>query len=347
VAAHPPTLADVAALAGVSAATASRALGNRGDLSQTTRDRVRSVAREIGYERRPSAGGRTATVRDTRLIELVMAGFDDEWSQAIMSGVHPAATRLGYDVVLTSERQDPDDDWPARAIARRSSGVILGLIHPTAAQWQQISDADLPLVLLDPRAEPRFELPSIATTDRQGGYDAAAHLIGTGIEHLFVMSGTPRYRFGRAREEGALAAAEELAPGLPTTVLQCGWGGRDARTGLVHALARVTGPVGVFGLNDRIARCAYPAARQLGRSIPGDIRVVGFDDAPFSGAATPSMTTVMQPLAEMGAAAVGVIHALRQRVQLDTLRTELPSRLIARASTSVPDAVDAGRTIEP
>src|SRR6187549_2847435 len=112
------TLSDVAVAAGVSVATASRALSGRGDLARTTRERVVAAAHQLGYERGTEARGRPTTL-DPRLIEFVLGSFDDAWTDEMTTGAREAAFRLGFDLVLTLERPDPTDDWPTRVATRR------------------------------------------------------------------------------------------------------------------------------------------------------------------------------------------------------------------------------------
>ncbi|QYF73117.1 LacI family DNA-binding transcriptional regulator [Cryobacterium sp. PAMC25264] len=116
------TLGDVAGRAGVSITTASRALAGRGDLGRATRERVLAAAVALGYDRRTSARGRPST-HDPRLIELVLGSFgNDAWTDEVTAGARRSAFEHGYDLVLTLERDNPADDWPARVATRRPSG---------------------------------------------------------------------------------------------------------------------------------------------------------------------------------------------------------------------------------
>ena len=122
----------------------------------------------MDYDRSASSRGRPTSV-DPRLIELVLGGFDDAWTDEVITGARRSAFRHGYDLVLTLERDDPADDWPARVATRRPSGVILGLIRPTSRQLDELRGLRIPLVLFDPRSDPHGELASVGTTDWQGG----------------------------------------------------------------------------------------------------------------------------------------------------------------------------------
>jgi len=134
---EPATLRNVAEAAGVSIASASRALAGRGDLSRDTRARVMSAAERLGYERAGAARGRPTTL-DARLIEFVLGSFDDAWTDAMTTGAREAAFAAGFDLVLTLERPDPSDDWPTRVATRRPSGVIIGIITPTVRQLAEL-----------------------------------------------------------------------------------------------------------------------------------------------------------------------------------------------------------------
>lgn len=323
------TLRTVAEAAGVSVSSVSRALAGRGDLRPETRERILAAARDLGYNRADEPRGRPASA-DSRLIELVLGGFDDAWTDAITAGARQGAFDLGYDLALTLERDDPADDWPARVATRRPAGVILGIIRPTQRQLHDLRGLNIPLVLLDPRSDPEGELASVGTTDWQGGYDAGAHLASTGATRFVVVGGTPPYRFGRAREEGFRAAVSELHPGAEVTRVEASWGPAAPSPRMLAALSTGTG---VFACTDQMTTAVYGAAEQLGLGIPDDVGVVGFNDDPLARALKPQLTTVRQPLREMAVRAVQLVHELHQHAVDRHERVELPSELVVRAST--------------
>ena len=327
-----PSMADIARAAAVSVSTVSRALSGRGDLPNETRLRIQKAAAELGYKRGTSTRGRPVTA-DPRIVELVIGTFDDNWADEAIAGARQGAAQLGYDLVLTAERDDPADDWPSRVAARHSSGVILGLIRPTRSQLAKLTPLNIPIVLLDPSSDPHGELASIGTTDWQGGHDAGAHLADLGLKRFVVVVGLPPYRFGRAREEGFRRAVDEHAPGAQVTTIGGNWDDADLSAVLAPALHHGEEPVGVFACNDAMAIGVYKAAARLGLSIPGDLRVVGFDDEARSSALTPPLTTVRQPIRAMAFHAVRLIQDLRAGSASHRERVELPTRLVIRGST--------------
>ena len=322
----------VAEAAGVSVASASRVLAGRGDLSRQTRERVLDAARTLGYERGSSLRGRPVKT-DQRLIELVLGSFDDAWTSAIVAGTRRAAFRLGFDLVLTLERDDPADDWPARVASRKPSGVILGIIRPTHRQLDELRGLRIPVVLLDPRSDPDGELASVGTTDWQGGHDAGGHLVETGAVDFVVVSAAPAYRFGRAREEGFRGAIAELAPDRPIHRILSQWSDASVTPEMLRVLREATLPIGVFCGNDEMALTVYKAVAQLGMRIPDEVRVVGFNDEPRAGAAIPPLTSVRQPLRDMAARAVELVSDLRNQEVDSFERVELATELIVRDST--------------
>ncbi len=327
------TLAAVAADAGVSVGTASRALSGRGDLAAGTRRRVLASALALGYARDPAVGGRPPA--SARLVDLVLGRYHTAYSDEVTAGARSAAAAAGYDLVLTEERDSPDDDWPLRIRRRGSAGVVLGLISPTAAQLAALTDAGIPVVLMDPRAESSRGLTSVRTTDREGGAAAAQHLADRGATRFAIVLGSPPYRYGRARNTGFRETLRLAKPGADLVALQADWGAAGAREAAVPLLRglRPGERLGVFACSDEMAAGVYAAAAATGRRIPDEVLVVGFDDLRGARWLTPPMTTVHQPIREMAAAAVTALAGAAAGAPLPSTPIVLPTRLVARGST--------------
>ncbi|WP_314424415.1 LacI family DNA-binding transcriptional regulator [uncultured Microbacterium sp.] len=327
------TLAVVAEAAGVSIATASRALTGRGDLAAATRRRVHVAARDVGYAREPSVGGRP--LGSARLMDLVLGGYGDDYSDEVTAGARSAAADAGYDLVLTEERDLPDDDWPLRIRRRGSAGVVLGLISPTASQLKVLADASIPVVLMDPRSDDSRGLTSVHTTDHDGGRAAATHLVDRGATRFAALLGRPRYRYGRTRYAGFRERLGEAAPSADIALVQSPWRTAAARDAMIPLL-RALGPgerLGVFACSDELAAGVHAAAAATGRRIPDDVLVVGFDDLRGARWLTPALTTVRQPIREMAGAAVAALADAAGGGELPGAPIVLPTRLIVRDST--------------
>lgn len=332
-----PTLTAVAARAGVSVATASRALRHRGEMAPDTRARVLRAASDLGYAAQGQTRGRPR--RGTSLlIDLVLGHYHDPYTEEVTAGARTTASELGYDLVLTAERDDPADDWPERIRSRGSAGVILGLTVPTRPQIAAMRRAGIPLVLFEPHSEASSPLPSVRTTDREGGAAAARHLVERGAQRFILIGGSPSYRYGRARVDGFLRALEELSPAAPCLRTGADWSAWGARRACAEALAELpgSGRIGVFACTDEMAAGAYRAIADSGRAIPADVMVVGFDDVRGARWLQPSLTTIRQPIREMASAAVRLLARAAAGEQIPADAIVMPTELVARGSTRGP-----------
>ena len=336
------TMAQVAAAAGVSLSTVSRVLTGRGEIAAATRARVLDAARRLGYSRAEQARGRPRR-GVARPFDLVLGQFHDPWSDEVTAGARVAAFETGHDLVLTAERDTPDDDWPMRIRDRGSSGVVLGLILPTASQLSVLEGTGIPLVLLDPRADESLPLASVRTSDREGGAEAGRHLVIQGARRFIAVSGAPTYRFGRARVDGFAEAIRELLPDAHIDRVSADWTAPGSRAAVASPLTRAVstaqaageGPVGVFACSDEMAAGVYAAAADGGLRIPGDLMVVGFDDVRGARWLSPALTTVRQPIREMAAEAVRLLAGLARGESSALQRIVLPTELVVRASTGI------------
>lgn len=330
------TLEDVAALAKVSVSTASRVLTRRGELSSETRNAVLAAAKQLDYSRGSTSRGRTVRLT-MQHIELVLGAFESPWSEEVIAGARQEAFELGFDLVLTQERENPIEDWPIRIANRRSSGVILGLIMPTRSQLKMLAGFEVPTVLLDPWSDPPENLQSVGSTNYLGGEDAAKHLVAFGYNRFAVATSHLRYRFGRARESGFRDQIELLRPGSRVELINVDWDGTLNQESLIQALKVTAGSrLGIFAANDVMAKRIYQALMDFGVAVPRDVGIVGFDDEPDfkSGIA---LTTIRQPIQEMARRAVQLIQQSQSGAVSEIHWHELETRLVIRETTAKPD----------
>lgn len=331
------TQTDIAARAGVSVGVVSRVLSGRGDVSQQTRARVMRIARELGYVRGAEPRGRPAS-SPGNVVELALDGFDGSWGLEVVAGASRAAAKRGLDLVLVAERDEPGDDWAERVRDRRSLGVVTGIMTPTRQQLEMLRDTAIPLVVLDPRTDPPLSVPTVAAANREGGAEAARHLLELGHRDLLVVTGAPAYRFGRERARGFIAEIERT-DGCLVDSLAVGWSAAEARDGVLPAMrerAASGRPLGVFCTSDLFAAGVMRAAGAAGLSIPRDVSVVGFDDMPAFRRLSPALTTVRQPIREMAGAAVELLAEMIDARTLDLPGREIATELLVRRSTAAP-----------
>lgn len=331
-----PTLAAVADRAGTSIPTVSKALRGGTDVAAATRERILRVASELGYTQPKDVASAADTEPGPGLVDFVLASGESSWTNRALSGVEGAASDADLDVVITLVR--PNSDWADRVLRRASCGTILAVVEPTLDQWRRLSEAGRPVVLLDPMVPPPRGVGSVGAMNWQGGRSAAEHLVELGHTRVAVIDVSDAYEYSRARLDGfrsVLAAAGlELDP---VDHVHVGWERDAARIAAVSMLSRPGRPTAVFAITETLALGVYDAAAELKLSIPGDVSVVGFDDLPEAGWASPPMTTVQQPIAEMAASALRMLLRIgRSTADPDghAPREELATRLIVRRSTA-------------
>lgn len=326
------TVAKIARLAGVSAPTVSRVINGQTGVALETRKRVEAILREYDY-RRPSTSSSVA------ILELVFHALESLWALEIIRGVERVARQHDLAVVLTEMqgRLTPGRAWTEQVLTRRPTGVIAVFSELTVAQQSQLATRSIPLVVLDPTGEPLHETPSVGATNWNGGLAATRHLLDLGHRRIAMLSGPAQWPCCRARLDGYRAALD--GAGVPVdpdlvriSTLYVEGGLADGRA----LLDLPNPPTAIFAANDLQALGVYEAARQAGVRIPDELSVVGFDDLSFTRWSGPPMTTVRQPLDQMGATAARMIIQLAAGQSLEQHRVELATELVVRASTAPP-----------
>ncbi|WP_156465920.1 MULTISPECIES: LacI family DNA-binding transcriptional regulator [unclassified Rathayibacter] len=331
-----PTMARIAALAATSVPTVSKVLNGGTDVSEATRLRVMEAAHQLGYRRRPKLRPAAEDPRVASIVDVVVGHLDGSWIGPVLGGIEEEASAAGVDLVLTRARRD--GDWVSRLLRRPSLGAIVVLVAVSPAQLHLLTTADIPVVVVDPSTRPPADVASIGATNWDGGRMAAEYLLGRGHTRIGVLGGARSQLYSNARIDGfttALRAAGVEAVGIA----YCEWDREQARSAAGAMLRASVPPTAVFACSDSMALGVYEAADDLRLRIPDDLSVIGFDDVKESAWATPPLTTVQQPIAEMGAAAFRMLHQAHRSsrpVASSAKRMELETRLIERASVAAP-----------
>jgi LacI family transcriptional regulator, xylobiose transport system transcriptional regulator len=328
------TVATIARLAGVSAPTVSKVLNGRTGVAAATRRRVEALLREHGY-RRPEFAGSAATV------EVVFHALESHMAIEIMRGVERVVRdhELAVGFTEIEGRTAAGRPWTEQVLARRPTGVIAVYSELTPEQQALLAASGIPLVALDPTGEPLHSTPSVGATNWSGGLTATRHLLGLGHRRIAVISGPEAFLCARARLDGYEAAmAAGRVPVDPTLVRTGRFVFEDGLSQGRALLARPDRPTGVVCGNDLQAMGVYEAAREAGVRIPDDLSVVGFDDVEYARWCGPPLTTVRQPLVEMGSAAAELVLTLAAGGTPAQTRIELATALVERASTGAPPA---------
>ncbi|MEV0612362.1 substrate-binding domain-containing protein [Nonomuraea sp. NPDC050404] len=326
------TLATVAASAGVSVATVSKVLNGRSDVSPATRSLVQSLLQQHDYvapaPRREPAGLATVEVQfDTDL---------NAYSTEIIQGAVAAGAEAGVGVVVSIRRGEARTTAWARGLVAAGRRALIAVTGDLAAgQPAAVARARLPLVLIDPLNLPRTRVTSIGSTNFAGGLTATEHLLSLGHRRIAYVGGPAAAACNQARLAGYRAAMEaEGAPVLPGYVRSGHFRYHDGVAGGAAVLDLPHAPTAIFAGSDEMAVGILEAARARGLRIPEDLSIVGFDDTQIAQVTSPPLTTIRQPLREMGGVALRTALRLAAGEKIDSHHVELATALVVRGSTA-------------
>jgi len=329
------TLATVAASAGVSVATVSKVLNGRSDVAQATRDRVQTVLQEHDYvssSRRSAAAGRAT-------VQVLFDGDLNAYSTEILQGVLNTAAEVGVAVAVAMRGAGPGADRPvpwARELASAGRRAVIAVTSElTSAHLTALARVHVPLVVIDPLNKPAARVTSVGSTNFTGGVAATEHLLSLGHRRIGHVGGPATAACSQARMHGYLAAMDAGgAEVLPGHVRTGGFLYHDGVVGGAALLDLPKPPTAVFAGSDETALGVMEAARARGLRVPDDLSVVGFDDTQLARMASPPLTTVRQPLRQMGSVALRTALHLASGERVDSHHVELATELVVRGSTA-------------
>ena len=333
-----PTLESVAARAGVSRATAGRVLAGSPRVSDHARDAVLRAAAELSYVTNRAA--RSLMTRRSDSIAFVVAEpeerfFADPFFSLVLRGVHAAVAAHDVQLVFAVLTDDAERERFSRfARGGHVDGVAFVSLHGDDPLPRQLQDAGVPVMVQGrPFGTPRDAPVSVGyvDADNHGGARAATRLLAeTGRTRIATVTGPLDMAAAVDRFDGYRCelATLELTPAAVAHGDFSVAGGRDAMRTLLDAAPDLDG---VVVANDLMALGALQALHERGRRVPDDVALVGFDDIPLAGAAAPPLTTVRQPMADMGRA---IATALLEMVDTRAPRPPLvlPTEIVRRAS---------------
>jgi LacI family transcriptional regulator len=339
------TLATVAEAAGVSMPTVSKVLNGRQDVADTTRKRVQQALKESGYLRVNTRSPKPSV----RMIDLAFDDVVSPYSIEVLRGVTDAAAEQDVDVVIEKfgrfADNGLDDRWARRSRLAGREGIITVTTELTDEHVAAFERARLPMVMIDPVNPPRRDIASVGATNWAGGMTATQHLIELGHRRIAYIAGPPGATCSQARLFGHLAAlSQEGIPYDPELVRGDGFTAEVGFAATVGLMQLADAPTAIFAGCDATAVGVLEAAQALGLSVPDDFSVVGFDNTYLAQHAFPKLTTIDQPLQEMGRVALRTLLSLAAGQTLDSHHVELATQLVIRNSTAPPPANQHDRT---
>lgn len=336
--ASPTTIRDVALRAGVSTATVSRVLAGIGRPRAETAEAVIAAARALDY--RPSGVARSLRQRRTRTLGLIITDIQNPFFPELVQAADDAARAKGYSILLGSAAYDE-----ARAmhyldlmVDRRVDGMIVASSQLSEASWRWLLEAPVPVVVVN--AEPAgLAVPVIGSDNEGGSRCAVEHLVGLGHRRIGYIRGPDAFTASVPRLQGFRRACAEAGIPVADSPVVDGTGLLESgERGARQLLGSGRGITAIVCYNDLTAIGALRALRAAGRSVPGEVSVVGFDDIAAASWVSPALTTVAQQKAAMGRLAVERLAAALNgpAAPRSPISTRLPTVLQERESTGPP-----------
>jgi LacI family transcriptional regulator len=325
------TIGDVAAEAGVSVATVSKVINDRYGVAEGTSARVRAVIDELGYH--ASLVGQSLRSRRTKVIGVLVRDIEP-FSAELLKGVARGIRDTGYELVVFSGCGQAADQagWERRYLSRISGTLADGAILVTPGSIDETFGT--PVVAVDHNAH-SSTLPTVDSENLRGAVAATQYLLGLGHRRIGFLAGRGDLESARLRERGYREALAGAGVHVDESLVRVG--GYDAATASEPArrlLELGARPTAIFAANDVTALATMAVARSLGIRVPDELSIVGFDNVPESALSDPTLTTVEQPIQEMGNEAVRLLLALIEDPTLPPARVILPTRLVIRQSCS-------------
>ncbi len=331
------TIREIAELAGVSIATVSRVVNGSGHVSEATRAAVERVVQEHGYSANRSARGLSRG--RTGLVAVSVLMIHPTYFSHIVAGVSDALYEHDMRVVLcpTQSERGHELTLQQRVANGTTDGGILVLPQEPVEELQALMNTGFKLVVVDPRERLTVQIPTVSAANLSGADQATSHLLELGHRRIAAITGPRGVLATEERRRGYFAAlaAGGVTPALDD-VIESVWEVDGGRAAAAELLDRPDPPTAIFAFSDLIAVGVLHAAAARGLRVPEDLSVVGFDDNEEAHISSPALTTVRQPLAEMGRIGVSLLVRLLEGRRLEALHVELATSLVVRESTAPP-----------
>jgi LacI family transcriptional regulator len=329
------TIREVADLAGVSTATVSRVINGRAEVSDRARDAVLRVVREYGYSTNRTARGLSAG--RTGLVGVTTPVVHHSYFAVILDGAGEALYEQDMRMVLcpTHHEHDREASLLERLMQGTTDGALLILPEESPDELAALHEHGYRFVIVDPHRHLDEHVPTVSAAHSSGASEGVEHLLSLGHRRIAAVTGPLGWIATEQRlrgYRGALAAAGVMPD--PELVVESDFHAKGGVEAALSLLDLPDPPTAVFAFNDMLAIGVMQAARQRGIRVPEELSVLGFDDTFEASIVTPTLTTVRQPLAEMGRMAVNLLVRQLQNQRIEALHVQLETKLVVRESTA-------------
>jgi LacI family transcriptional regulator len=315
----------------------SKVINGREDVAPATRKRVLEALRKAEYQ--PPGQRQALAPPASSLIDVAVDNVTTGYYAEVMDGILESAETSGAEVVLskTGHTHLPAGERAEKMQAQGRRGLLLVTSRWSPREIREVKKRGIAVVVIDPINPPGPGVASVGATNWSGGKTATEHLLGLGHTRIAFIGGPTSAECSQDREHGYVAALLERGLSISEDYLSAGdFDPSTGRRSLLHLLGLKEPPTAIFAASDSIALGVLAEAHAQGISVPEDLSVVGFDGTLSSEQSSPELTTVAQPLRDMGRTAVRALLREMSGEKPDSMRVELATHLIVRSSTARP-----------
>ena len=326
---------EVARRAGVSIATVSRVFSRPDAVAANTRRKVMQAVSQLGYA--PNSAGKHLRTQKSGKLLVIVPDISNPFYSRILQSIEEAAQREGYAVLLGDTQQDVNrEERYAQMLRRREAEglIVVGHALPDAAIAISEELTTSAPIVAGCEVNRDVHIPSVHIDNHAAARDAMEHLYELGHRRIGVVTGPMTSGLSRERLQGATACAKAHRAERDLLVVNGDFTIESGRTAAERLLERSDPPTALFCFNDLMAIGAMNVARSFGTRVPEDLSVVGFDDIAFAPYTVPPLTTVAQPVREIGQETVRLVLAIINRETMAPVSVILRHRLVVRESTA-------------
>ncbi|MEN2769173.1 catabolite control protein A [Ornithinibacillus xuwenensis] len=327
------TIYDVAREANVSMATVSRVVNGNPNVKPTTRKKVLATIERLGY--RPNAVARGLASKKTTTVGAIIPDISSIFFAELARGIEDIATMYKYNIILSNSDQNKDKELQLinTMLEKQVDGIIFMGGNISDEHVHQFSTASVPVVLAA-TYDGTESIPSVNIDYEEAAYEATKYLIDKGNKKLAFVSGREDVTINQLKYQGYLRALKDASIPVVEDYIINGDYTYDSGMKAVEQLLKLNDkPTAVFAASDSIALGVIHGTQDLGYKVPEDLEVFGFDNTKLANMVRPTLSTVVQPMYDIGAVAMRLLTKFMNKEEVEEKKVVLPHRLIDRNST--------------
>lgn len=297
------SIREVAKIAGVSASTVSRVMNGTAKVDEEKKQRVLDAIKKTGF--RPNELARALYKKSSKIIGVIVPSIENPYFSELAKAAEESAYQAGYRILLCNSDNDPEKEMMNIQMLTQMNADGIIITTNCDSTSGVLEDCSIPVVVVDRKLTEAGGTAFIECNHYKGGRMAAEHLVACGCKNIVCVRGPLSYSSGKQRYQGYLDVCQKY--GLKEQYVDCSYdyeGGRKAAEELLRRFSKMDG---VIASNDIVAMSIYKVLTKHGYRIPEDVQLIGFDDVKFSRLFSPELTTISQPIRQMGMMAAGII----------------------------------------